>query len=313
MNSNLLITGGLGYLGGRLAAYLSSKNTLVRLTNRPNGRTVPKWADAYEIIPVDFGSDTLPRELCMGIDTVVHLAALNAQQSAEDPFKAIQTNIVGTLRLLNASIAAGVKRFIYLSTAHVYGSPLEGYIDENTITRPKHPYAWSRRATEDVIGGITGIETVVLRMTNAVGAPEDPNVNCWMLIANGLCREAIAHGSITLRSSGEEFRDFISINDFCRAIDHILFLRISASEPQLFNLGGRCTMPVLALAKRISDRVENCGRPRPELKIGSLQGRHRTFDYRVDHLLKTGFRLKGDLDNQIDETLAFCTTAFDSC
>ena len=158
---------------------------------------------------------------------------------------------------------------------------------------------------------MNGIETVVLRMTNVVGAPEDPDVNCWMLVANSLCREAVTRGSITLRGSGEEFRDFITITDFCRAIDHFLNIDVSDFQPRVFNLGGGCATPVINLAKRIAGRVELLGRPRPLVTRELPRDKPCQFDYRIDNLLKTGFNLRGDLDNEIDETLALCAAAFD--
>ncbi len=311
MSQNILITGGLGYLGGRLASYLSAKEEAVRLTTRPTGRPLPNWADRHEVFVADFGAAKLPEHLCSGIDTVIHLAALNAQQSAEDPEQAIQTNIIGTYNLINNAIAAGVKRFIYMSTAHVYGRPLEGTINEDTVPMPKHPYAWTHRAAEDVVNSATGIEGVVLRMTNAVGVPKDPSVNCWMLVANCLCREAIAEGSITLRGSGEDFRDFIAMNDVCRAMKHILDLSISGNNSKIYNLGGGGAVSIIEFAERIADRVALRFQRRPKVKRGLFKGKHQILDYRIDRLLGTGFCLKGNLDIEIDETLAFCANTLD--
>lgn len=76
--------------------------------------------------------------LCSDIDCVVHLAALNENDCLLDPVRAAGVNTVATLRLLEAAAEADVKRFIYISTAHVYGSPLDGFLDEYTLCRPVH-------------------------------------------------------------------------------------------------------------------------------------------------------------------------------
>ena len=116
------------------------------------------------------------------MDAIVHLAAMNEMDCARDPAAALEVNTALTLRLLNAAVAAGVRRFVYLSTAHVYGAPLRGHIDERALPRPVHPYAITHRAAEDfVLAAFDAgrIEGVVLRLSNGVGAPAHAAVDRW--------------------------------------------------------------------------------------------------------------------------------------
>ena len=76
---------------------------------------------------------------------------MNAQNCVTDPVAALEVNAVATARLLQAAIRQGAKRFIYLSTAHVYGSSLSGVITEETCPASLCPYAASHRAGEDVV------------------------------------------------------------------------------------------------------------------------------------------------------------------
>ena len=103
-------------------------------------------------------------------------------------------NGVATKRLVEAASRAGVKKFIYLSTAHVYASPLVGTITEQTLPNNSHPYASSHLAGESAVlnadeRGV--IQGVVMRLSNAYGAPMHKGVNCWMLVVNDLCRQAV--------------------------------------------------------------------------------------------------------------------------
>ena len=310
MTGNVLITGGLGYIGGRLAAFLHAKGESLRLTSRISERLIPEWAKAFDIMGMDFSSGKLPDGLCDGIDTVIHLAALNAEQSAQDPQRAIQTNIAGTQKLVSAAHDSGVRRFLYLSTAHVYGAPLVGRIDEQTIPKPRHPYAWSHRAAEDIVLAAADFEGVVIRMSNAVGPPQDLNANCWMLVANELCREAVENRTITLRGSGEEKRNFIALNDVCRALHHVMELPSQAVEVQIFNLGGGRAIKVIDLAERIAKLATSLLGERPAVKRAAPTGKSDELTYKIDRLIETGFKTSEDLDEELKATLKLCVAHF---
>jgi UDP-glucose 4-epimerase len=314
MTLKVLVTGGLGYVGGRLARHLAANGYALRLTRRPGGRALPDWAKSFEIAEADFAAEALPANLCDGIDAVVHLAALNAPQCAADPERAIAVNIAGTERLLRQAADAGVKRFLYLSTAHVYAAPLAGTIDEDMVPRPAHPYGWTHRAAEDIVlaakGPSGGMEGIALRMTNAVGAPADAGADCWMLVANDLCRQVVAEGAITLSGSGEPRRDFIAMADVTAALTHMLQLPTQKLGRRLFNLGGGETLRIIDLAERIADGAERRFGKRPEIRRRPSDGPAPALDFRIHRLAASGFTPTGDLAREIDQTLALCQDAF---
>ena len=242
MTDRVLITGGLGYVGGRIAEYLSRDNALfLSIGTRRDEIVVRDWIENGDVVQMDLASKNSLEDACAGVRHVIHLAGLNEIDSAKDPEKALAINGHGTLRLLRASEKAGVERFIYFSTAHVYGAPLEGRITEQTVPRPVHPYAITHRVAEDFVlaahdsGSLTGI---VLRLSNAFGAPNSPYANRWTLIVNDLCRQAVRSGRLTLRSSGLQKRDFITLEDVGKAVAHFLRLQRSECGDGLFNLGG---------------------------------------------------------------------------
>ena len=315
MMRRIFITGGFGYVGSRLAQFLSSYENHEILLGTRRRLPPPLWLPDATVVQTPWNSLTCLEKTCSDVDIIVHLAGMNAQDSATDPAMALEVNAVATARLLQAAVRQKVKRFIYLSTVHTYGSPLIGVISEDTSPVPVHPYAYSNRAGEDVVRAShkSGeIEGIVVRLSNAYGAPANKNANCWILLINDLCRQAVTSGKLVLHTSGLQRRDFISILDVVRGIKHFIELPRDKCGPGLFNLGGEASYYVIDLAKLIVVRCEavlgfkpEIERPEPKPDEKSLE-----LDFRIDRLKETGFCLSGDIANEIDLTLKFCHEAF---
>jgi UDP-glucose 4-epimerase len=264
---------------------------------------------------MDLMSDEDLDTACAGVSCVVHLAAMNDSDSASNPEQALLVNTLGALKLLRAAERAGVERFIYISTAQVYGSPLAGTITEETVTRPANTYAATHRATEDFVlaahdrRALTGI---VVRLSNGFGAPAHPDVNVWMLLVNDLCRQAIETGALRLRSSGLPWRNFITFHDVGRAVDHLIALPTEACGDGLFNLGGERPLRVIDLTELIAGRCATVmGFTPPILRPEPRSGEESpTIDFRIDKLKRTGFSLEGDFAGEIDNNLKLCRKAF---
>ena len=277
---------------------------------------MPCWLPHGKVLKSEWESSVNLEDICRGIDVVIHLAGMNAQDSFSDPKKALECNAVATAGLLQAAIRQCVKRFVYLSTAHVYSSPLEGVITEQTCPTNTHPYASSHRAGEDVVRAAhqrEEIEGIVIRLSNAYGAPTHKDVNCWMLLVNDLCRQAIINEELELYSSGTQYRNFITIEDMVRAILHIVDCPASKLGDGLFNLGAASPMKVIDVAELIAERCDiTCGfkppikRPQETTQLNMPQ----PLDYRIDKLLDTGFILKSERNKEIDATLKFCLDHF---
>ncbi len=318
MTVKVLITGGLGYLGGRIAGAFAAEGGLaLALGTRRVPSQVPAWTGNAKLVVVNALEATSLDAACAGVDCVIHLAALNEIDSASDPALALEVNGLGTLRTLEAACRHKVRRFVYFSTAHVYGAPLVGQIDETTLPRPVHPYAITHRVAEDFVLAAHRqgrIEGVVLRLSNGYGAPADPGVNRWTLIANDLCRQAVQEGRLTLNSPGLQMRDFITLGDVARAALHAVRLPGSAIGDGLFNLGGENALRVHELAERIANRSARVIGFIPPINRPASDGAEslRTLDYRIDKLKATGFTLRGDMDSELDATLRLCQQAFGS-
>lgn len=316
MSASVLITGGLGYLGGRLARHLSGQTGFhLRLAVHRQRSQSPDWLKNGSITHCDLSQEADVDALCKGMTAIIHLAALNEIDSVNDPEKALQVNVLGTLRLLRAAERAGVKRFIYLSTAHVYGAPLLGTITEESPARPLNYYSITHRNAEDYVLAAHHrklLDGIVLRLSNGFGAPVTPDVNTWNLLVNGLCRQAVTEGKLVLRSSGIQMRDFTPIESVCHCVQHFLQLPSALCDDGLFNVGGGSSISVIDMANRIAARCQAVlGKTvqveRPEPEAGEVAA---MLDYRTDKLARTGFRGIDCIDQEIDATLRLCQQFF---
>jgi UDP-glucose 4-epimerase len=308
---SILITGGLGYLGSRVAQHLLRGGRWHVIVGTRTVPAVIDWLPGATIAHTDWASDDSLRDACRSVAAIIHVAGMNSADSATDPVAALEFNAVGTARLLRAAVAAGVRRFIYISTAHVYASPLRGVITETSLPANLHPYAASHKAAEDCVRFLHErrmLEGIVVRLSNCFGAPANPVANCWMLLVNDLCRQAVERGTLVLNSSGLQRRDFITLTDACRAVEYLLLVDHASLNDGLFNLGGAWAPTVIEMAERVSRCAEDvCGR-RPQISRpeASAHDQDNPLEFRIDKLLRTGFALQGDTDAEIAATLRFC-------
>ncbi len=314
MNRRVLLTGGLGYVGGRLALALDEAGYGVHCGTRRCELSAPTWLPNLQMVHMDWSSTESLTQVCQGVDYVIHLSAMNEVESARDLVGALEVNGMASLRLLEAAKAAGVKRFVYFSTAHVYGEPLQGDIDETTLPRPVHPYAITHRLAEDFVLAAHDrklIEGVVIRLSNGFGAPVTSDVDRWTLLVNDLCRQAATTGELRLNSSGTQPRDFITLGDVARAVNHLLQIDVSQLGDGLFNLGGGQAMSILEMTKRIAARWQLLtGRDIAIVRPAGDGMLPPALNYRCDKLVATGFTLTSEVNREIDDTLKLCVKAF---
>ena len=310
----ILITGGFGFVGGRVAQHLQQAGHQIVLGSR-NASSPPSWLPKADVVKTDWSDSRGLEQICNGADVVIQAAGMNAQDCAADPVAALGFNCLATTRLVAAASRAGVKRFIYLSTAHVYSSPLVGTITEDDCPRNMHPYATSHLAGENAVlfasqRGL--IEGIVLRLSNAFGAPVHKDINCWMLLVNDLCRQAVVTGKLVLRSNGLQQRDFITLQDVARCVMHFIALPITDCSDGLFNLGGDCAQSIFDLTQLVAGRCQDVLGFTPPIKRVEPQAGVQTLilNYSIAKLKTTGFLLQSPVNNEIDGTLSFCHKMF---
>jgi len=304
----VLITGAGGYIGGRLVKTMLDANWRVRALVRESAtwldveQTVCDLADgAQDVLSAAFG----------GVQTVVHLAGENELVAAREPAAALAATVVATERISEACAQAGVKRLVYMSTVHVYGERAAPGVTltEDMRPEPRSAYAISRLASEHVAATLaTGAyELVIMRLTNSVGAPEDPSVDRWSLVANDLCRQGSRTGRLELRSSGVQWRDFVPLGAVCSTIATASRTGDGVLPPGTYNLGSGRPTTVRELAHMIQDTFEQQTGERPELRAPE-PGPNPPAPYHVsvERLARHGLRLADPLEEAVAETVSFC-------
>lgn len=311
---NILITGGLGYLGGRLGQWLAHQGYCIYLGTRAC-RPPPSWLPQAKVIEMDWDSKSNLQHACKGMQMIIHAAGMNAQHCVSHTDEALHFKHAGTNNLIEAARVNQVQRMLYLSSAHVYASPLIGRITEQTQANNEHPYAKSHRlAEQSLLKAVEdhSIEGLVLRLSNAYGAPMDKTVNCWSLLVNDLCRQAVTQETIHLHSSGVQSRDFIPIQAVCRVVEHLLKLPLSALTKPIVNVGGLWAPTVWDMACLIQERCQAVLNIHPKLSrpVEQLHEKHEALHYELNVLKQTEFHSTPRYIEEIDELLTFCKMAF---
>jgi len=216
------------------------------------------------------------------IDAVMHFAAFaSVPESVAEPAKYYQNNFVGTLNLLDAMRAAGVRRIVFSSTAAVYGVPEVVPIPEETLKQPINPYGFTKLAIEYALADYArayGLGYAVLRYFNACGASEDATIGedhtpethlipIILQVALGQRESLSVFGTDYPTPDGTCIRDYIHVEDLADA--HIRVLeRIEPGRGLTYNVGtgvGMSVREVVEAARRVTGHpipvVEHPRRP----------------------------------------------------
>ena len=310
----ILITGGLGYIGGRLGIHLFENGHEIVLGTRKNINP-PVWLPAASMKMMDWESDDSLDKACLDIDLVIHAAGMNARDCELNPMAALNFNGNATSKILTAAVNNGVKTFFYLSSAHVYSSPLQGLIDEDTIPANPHPYATShldgeKHAREAKDKGL--INSTILRLSNTYGAPTRPEVNCWKLLVNDLCMQATISKQLKLSTSGKTQRNFITLSDVCSVIKELIYKSESQILPLTLNIGNTYSSTVYEMAVLVQYRCEVVLGFRPDIIVNSNNSSQENISFDFKSLYSNLFQdeIKDIRNSEIDELINFCKKYF---
>jgi UDP-glucose 4-epimerase len=311
----ILITGAFGFIGGRLVQYLNQEghNEVVLCTRRV--KQYSQWLPYADVRQIDWDSQRDLVDLCSEVEVIVHAAGMNAQECSVDPVSALIVNGVNTSRIVEAALKTGVKRIIYLSTAHVYASPLSGILNEEISPKNLDPYATSHLAGENSVlyaGKFHNLEGIVLRLSNTFGAPIHKNVNCWMLLVNDLCKQVAESSELVLNSRGFQQLDFMSMTNLCKVIGFFIFSENKYDPPTVFNVGSGKSHSVMDLTRLIQKRAENLLGALPAIKYPDSVGleNHDKLLFQTNKLKQNSIKLDTNYSQEIDDLLQFCFKNF---
>jgi dTDP-glucose 4,6-dehydratase len=256
--STLLITGGCGFIGSNFVRLVLQAEPATRVINldkltyagNPENLADLAGNPRYRFVRGDICDrgcvDSLLKD--GAVDAVVNFAAeSHVDRSILDSSPFIQTNIVGTQTLLDASRAAKVPRYLQVSTDEVYGSLGEtGYFTETTPLDPSSPYSASKTAADLLVQAAHrtfGFPAIVTRCSNNYGPYQFPEKLIPLFISN-----AQQDKPLPVYGQGNNVRDWIHVLDHCRGI--LAALR-KGQVGEVYNFGGRCELQNIVLTKKL--------------------------------------------------------------
>ncbi|ADZ09115.1 UDP-glucose 4-epimerase [Methanobacterium lacus] len=220
-NKNIVVTGGLGFIGSHISEELCKKNDVTIVDNESTGniKNVQDFQDELSIKIGDVNKLDL-NDIFEDVDYVLHQAALpSVPRSIKDPISSNETNITGTLKVLNAAHETGVKKVVFASSSSVYGDTPKLPKVETMPINPKSPYAITKATGElycNIFEEIYGLPTVSLRYFNVFGPRQDPNSQYSAVIPKFIT--AIKNGvSPMVYGDGTQSRDFTYVKNVVNA------------------------------------------------------------------------------------------------
>ena len=259
----LFITGGAGFIGSNFIRHTLAAHSDYRIVNfdkltyAGNLENLQDVVDhpGYRFLRGDICDRSALDEAMAGVDVVVNFAAeSHVDRSIERAADFVETNVKGTQTLLDASRAAKVSRFVQISTDEVMGSCGNGEcFTENSPLQPNSPYAASKAASEHLARAAQvtfGLDVVTTRASNNYGPYQFPEKLIPLMITN-----ALEDKPLPVYGDGLNVRDWLYVEDCCRAIDAVLH---RGRTGEVYNIGSRAEKTNLEVVRTL---LELLGKP----------------------------------------------------
>lgn len=290
----VLVTGGAGYIGSHAVRELvNSGHSVTVLDNLSNGHEEAVDPRATLIVGSTANADLLAQRLhAHQIEAVMHFAAdIEVGESVIDPYKYYQNNFSNSLNLLHAMIKIGIKKFVFSSTAAVYGNPERTPIEENQRRHPINPYGRSKMMTEMAIEDFChahGLGYTILRYFNVAGASPDASIGedhkPESHLIPRILHAARDEGEVKIFGTDYDTKDGTCIRDYVHVVDlaraHVLALeKMEEGQGNVYNIGsenGFSVREVIAACEKVVGKklkvVVNGRRPGdPAVLVASSQ------------------------------------------
>ena len=261
----VLVTGGAGFIGHHLVKGLLERGEdVVVLDDYSTGL---RWRldtlrAGITMVEGDLRDPAAVDAATRGVEVVLHQAAIpSVARSVEDPLRSNSVNVDGTIQLMLACAAAGVRRVVAAGSSSVYGASPELPRVETQRPDPRSPYAASKLATEHYVhtlGELHGIETVVLRYFNVYGPGQDP-LSQYAAVVPRFITAALAGERPIVHGDGRQSRDFTYVDNVVSA--NLLAASVAGVTRVTANIGCGGRYNLLDLLERIDDAVGTTADP----------------------------------------------------
>ncbi|HWG47649.1 MAG TPA: dTDP-glucose 4,6-dehydratase [Gemmataceae bacterium] len=306
---SMLVTGGCGFIGSNFIHYILENEadvTVINFDALTYAGNLTNLADVanhprYRFVHGDITDRQAVQAAVQGVHSILHFAAeSHVDRSIQDSTPFVNTNIVGTQILLDAARAAGVQRYVQISTDEVYGSlGSTGAFREDTPLAPNSPYAASKAASDLLVRSYVhtfGFPALITRCSNNYGPYQFPEKLIPLFISNLLRDEAIP-----VYGDGQNVRDWIHVRDHCAGI-HAVWRRGRAGE--VYNIGGRSERTNLQLTHAL---LEALGKPASLIRyVPDRPGHDRRYAIDCDKIERElSWRPTVGFENGLRETIAW--------
>ena len=287
----IVVTGGAGFIGTNLVHFLVEHGHTVKVVDDLTAGKRERLPTAIEFHKLDIRDTAALSSVCEGTDVIFHLAALpRLQFSIDHPQIAHDVNITGTLSILEAARAAGVKRIVYAASSSAYGDQQTLPLTTDLPPQPKTPYALQKYVGEAYMklwSELFGIETVSLRFFNVYGPHLDPD-GAYALVIGRFLKLAKEGKPLTITGDGEQTRDFTHVNDVVSAL-----YKVSQSDAvgkgEVFNVGAGVQTTINDLARMIGGSVAYVpARIEAKYSQADIEATKETFDWEPTDSLSDG-------------------------
>jgi dTDP-glucose 4,6-dehydratase len=264
----LLVTGGAGFIGSNFIRYMLNRYSdcrivnLDKLTYAGNLDNLKDLEDdpRYEFIHGDIRDEGLVQKVYKKVHGVVHLAAeTHVDRSIMSAGEFVLTDVFGSFVLFEAIRNANIEFFVHVSTDEVYGSRNQGFFNEEDPLNPSSPYAASKAGADRLAYSYTvtyNLPIVIIRPSNNFGPFQYPEKFIPLFVTN-----ALEDGILPLYGKGTNVRDWLYVEDTCRAIDTVMQI---GKLGEVYNVGANNEVRNIDLAKII---VNFLGKPESLIKF----------------------------------------------
>ena len=301
-----LVTGGAGFIGSHIVDRLLNEGHDVKVIDdlsygKIENISQHKGNKNFHFIKGDIRNPETVKKAVKDVDIIFHEASLvGIILSVQNPLLTHEVNVTGTLNLLKVSTDQGIKRFIYASSAAVYGNPSVPEKRENMPLDPTaSPYAVSKLAAENyvnVFNNLYGLETVSLRYFNIYGPRQRVDIqtaygSVILIFLNRLLNNLPP----IIFGDGEQKRDFVYIQDVVEA--NMLALHCKNASGQVFNIGTGKETSINTVAKIMKEKLNKTeikvvhAAPRPpDVRRGyaNIEKAQKTLGYKPQYPLRKG-------------------------
>lgn len=254
----VLITGGCGFIGSHLSAKLVDLGAQVTIIDDLSSGSIENIA-AIQNKVVFIQKSIVDKQACLqaaqGQKIIFHLAAfISVPQSIEQPEVCHAINVDGTVNLLEAARLNGIERFVFSSSAAVYG-PTTGMCSETTPTDPQSPYGFSKLIGElycQQYAKNYGINTVIMRYFNVWGDRQNPN-GAYAAVVAKFMHQMEANKPITIFGDGLQTRDFVPVSTVVQA-NLTLGMLAPSIAGQVFNIATGKSINLLDLIEQLQKK-----------------------------------------------------------